>query len=241
MCGNIVFLAALLGGIDAGWEPLPEGGVLYLIQIDPGLLESRGPGESIESCIPPQVQDVRAVRISVGTGPLPRELPPEPEDKSPAAVPEDKSWSPQDPQREPATPPTDRSPDGPVTDPFAVKPPSYTPPPPQTFHPDPAGRPIGTQTGHEEPLAATTAEPKSPPSKAPKLTSAAKPRLEKEPGEAGKTSGKAESGKPWWPLTFAFFGLFASLGVNGFLLWIVADFRTRYRTLLRRMGDLGAE
>ena len=246
MCGNILFLAAVLGGIDAGWEPLPEGGVQYLIQIDPGLLESRGLGESLESCIPPQVQDVRVVRISVGTGPLPRELPPEPaaepEDNSPVAEPEAKSWSLRDPQREPA----DLPPDGPVTDPFTVKPPSYTPPPPQTFHPDPDGQPIAAQTGHEEPLGGTTAEPKPPPSTArpstaSQSTSAAKLRPEKDSDKAEKTPGNSESGKPWWPLTLVFFGLFASLGVNGFLLWIVADFRSRYRALLRRMGDLGSQ
>ena len=209
MCGQIVFLTAVLGGINAGWEPLSEGGVQYLIQIDPGLLDSRGPGESLESCIPPQVQDVRAVRILVGTGPLPRELPAKPAAES--------------------------------EDPFAANPIPYTPPPPSTFFPPPDVRPIGTQpAGHEEPLEAATTEPKSP-LREPKSTAAETPRLEEEPRKARQPADETDPGKPWWPLTFAFFGLFASLGVNGFLLWIVADFRTRYRALLRRTGDLGAE
>ena len=231
MCGQIVFLTAVLGGINAGWEPLPEGGVQYLIQIDPGLLESRGPGESLESYIPPRVQDVRAVRILVGTGPLPRELP-----AKPAAEPEDESWSPTQPKPrpDPPAPASDPPLSSPATDPFAANPISSTPPPPSTFFPSPNGRPIGTQpAGHEEPLEAATTEPES--------TAAEKSRLEEEPRKARQPADETDPGKPWWPLTLAFFGLFASLGVNGFLLWIVADFRSRYRALLRRMGDLGAE
>ena len=221
MCGQIVFLTAVLGGINAGWEPLPEGGVQYLIQIEPGLLESRGPGESIESCIPPEVQDVRAVRILVGTGPLPRELP-----VKPTAESDDESWSPTQPKPGP-------DPSGPATDSIP-----YTPPPPSTFFPSPNGRRIGTQpAGYEEPLETATTDPKSTD---PKSTATEKPSLEEEPRKESPPADETDPDKPWWPLTFAFFGLFASLGVNGFLLWIVADFRSRYRALLRRMGDLGA-
>ena len=238
MCGQIVLLTAVLGGINAGWEPLPEGGVQYLIQIDPGLLESRGPGESLESYIPPGVQDVRAVRITVGTGPLPRELPAEP-----AAEPEDESWSPTQPKPrlDPPAPASDPPLSGPATDPLAANPISSTPPPPNTFVPSPNGRPIGTRpAGYEEPLEAATTAPELP-LREPESTAAEKPSLEEEPRNASRPADETAPGKPWWPLTFAFFGLFASLGVNGFLLWIVADFRVRYRSLLRRMGDLGAE
>ena len=86
MCGNVLCIAAVVLGIEAGWQPLPEGGVRYLIQIEPGVIETLRSGEPIESDIPPQVKDVRGYRISVGTEQLPRELPPaaEPQFSSPS-------------------------------------------------------------------------------------------------------------------------------------------------------------
>ena len=44
-----------------------------------------------------------------------------------------------------------------------------------------------------------------------------------------------------WPLspTVMFLGLVASLAFNLFLLWVMRDFRSRYRALLRRMGEVG--
>lgn len=75
MGGNIACIAAVLLGIDAGWQPLPEGGLLYLIQIEPELLETLKSGQPIESDFPSYVKDVRGFRITVGTGELPRELP----------------------------------------------------------------------------------------------------------------------------------------------------------------------
>ncbi|NQU26601.1 MAG: hypothetical protein HQ567_35400 [Candidatus Nealsonbacteria bacterium] len=123
MCGQIAFLAVVLGGIETGWQPLPEGGVQYLIQIDRELLESRELGQSLESYVPPHVHDVRAVRITMGTGPLPRELPvvasAEPVDKAPIAPPGDQVWSPTlpDPQPDPPAPTTDPLP-APAADPL---------------------------------------------------------------------------------------------------------------------------
>ena len=76
MCGHIACIAAVLLGTDAGWQPLPEGGLLYLIQIEPQLLETLKSGQPIESDFPSYLKDVRGCRITVGTGRLPRELPP---------------------------------------------------------------------------------------------------------------------------------------------------------------------
>jgi len=75
MVGNIVYLAAVVLGVDVGWQPRPEGGVEYLIQIEPHLLDALKSGEAIQSEIPPDVKNVRSYRISVGTGSLPREVP----------------------------------------------------------------------------------------------------------------------------------------------------------------------
>ena len=53
---------------------------------------------------------------------------------------------------------------------------------------------------------------------------------------AGKPQPKAtaevppeQPARPWLPLSFALFGLFASLGANVFLGWIAWDSRQRYR------------
>ena len=71
-----ICLAACALGVDYGYQPLPGGGVEYLIQIPPHSLESLKAGGAIASDVPRQVKDVRAFRITVGTQPLERELPP---------------------------------------------------------------------------------------------------------------------------------------------------------------------
>ena len=75
MCGNILCIAVAVLGVDVGWQPLSEGGVQYLIQIEPHVLEALRLGEVIQSDLPPGVDDVRGYRITVGTEQLPRELP----------------------------------------------------------------------------------------------------------------------------------------------------------------------
>jgi hypothetical protein len=57
--------------IDYGWQPLEGGGHEYIIQVPPELLESMRSG-GIESYVPPDVQDIRRIRITVGSDPLPR-------------------------------------------------------------------------------------------------------------------------------------------------------------------------
>ena len=89
MCGNIVCIAALLLGVDAGWQPLPDGSVQYLIQIEPHLLDALASGEAIQSEIPPEVQNVRGYKITVGTDKLPRALPPAGPNTAASALEED--------------------------------------------------------------------------------------------------------------------------------------------------------
>jgi len=74
MSGNILWIAVAALGVDVGWQPLSEGGVQYLIQIEPHALEALRSGEVIQSDVPPGVDDVRGYRITVGTEQLPREL-----------------------------------------------------------------------------------------------------------------------------------------------------------------------
>jgi hypothetical protein len=71
-----ICLAACALGVDYGYQPLPGGGVEYLIQIPPQSLDSLKDGRAIASDVPRQIKDIRAFRILVGTQPLARELPP---------------------------------------------------------------------------------------------------------------------------------------------------------------------
>ena len=74
----MIGVAAMALGIDYSWQPLPEGGVEYIIQLDPQTLESLRAGEAIQSDIPPTAGEVRSYRIVVGAKRLPREEPPAP-------------------------------------------------------------------------------------------------------------------------------------------------------------------
>ncbi len=64
-------------GIEAGWQPLPGGGVEYVIQVDPReadlLLRERG----FSSDVPSHLKDIRVCRIVVGTGVLRQVDPPQ--------------------------------------------------------------------------------------------------------------------------------------------------------------------
>ena len=68
----VLFIATAAMGIDVGWEPLPDGGHQYTIQIEPQLLDVLKQGkDEIISEVPPQVH-IRHFRIIAGTGQLPR-------------------------------------------------------------------------------------------------------------------------------------------------------------------------
>ncbi len=66
----LVTLTAL--GVDYGWQPAADGQLEYIIQIEPGMLESLKNGAEISSVILPEARNVRRFRIKVGTGPVPR-------------------------------------------------------------------------------------------------------------------------------------------------------------------------
>src|SRR5437773_2237128 len=65
----VVGTAAL--GIDVGWQPHEDGGLEYIIQIEPELVSKLKPGDEITGGVRRSLRDVRSYRIIVGTGPLP--------------------------------------------------------------------------------------------------------------------------------------------------------------------------
>jgi hypothetical protein len=70
---TVVMLAAVAAlGIEVGWQPLPEGGHEYTLQIEPQLLRVlEGGGEELISEVPPEIH-IRRYRVTVGTGKLAR-------------------------------------------------------------------------------------------------------------------------------------------------------------------------
>jgi len=77
MLPSILILAASAVGINYGWEPLPEGGMKYIVQFEPEtLIEAQKAGFDLESNIPSNVGDVRTIAVRLGTGPLPHKFPP---------------------------------------------------------------------------------------------------------------------------------------------------------------------
>jgi len=72
MSGTLVGLVAVILGIDAGWQPTPNGGLEYIIQIEPEMLDRLRAGQEIQSDIPPELRSVESYRIIVGKNKLPR-------------------------------------------------------------------------------------------------------------------------------------------------------------------------
>lgn len=88
MGGSMLWLAIAAVGIDVGWQPLPGGGLEYIIQIEPYTLERLKQGEEIASDLPPGLKGVRSYRITTGSKELPRRALPEPAVES-LALPEE--------------------------------------------------------------------------------------------------------------------------------------------------------
>lgn len=71
MLPQIALIAVAAFGIDAGWEPLESGGVVYIIQIPPDQLDRLKNTDDLLSDMPKDL-DVRQVKITIGTKELPR-------------------------------------------------------------------------------------------------------------------------------------------------------------------------
>ena len=52
MLTMMIFVATASAGINAGWERLPEGGMEYIIQLDPQTLEKLRVGTAIQASPP---------------------------------------------------------------------------------------------------------------------------------------------------------------------------------------------
>jgi hypothetical protein len=206
---HVLCFCTAVVGIDVGWQPLQEGGMEYVIQLDPQSLEALKAGEPIQSDIPPGAGDVRSCKFYLGTEKPPRISPPKRSiQSSPAST------------GEGARMPASNLPE--IQDDSAVKPPNrqaaapdQTAPFPRTLKPDPAVKPLTARS-------AAFSEPEEGIAKS-------------EATSQNRSEGKNEEpAKPWMPLILVSLGLFASLGGNAYLTWIFADLRRRYRATLAK-------
>ena len=70
----VAVIAVSVLGVDVGWQPLPDGGLEYIIQIEPQLLDTLRDGKDLGAALPAGL-DVRRYRITVGNAQLPHEAP----------------------------------------------------------------------------------------------------------------------------------------------------------------------
>jgi hypothetical protein len=71
MTGLLVCLSAAALGVDYGWQPIAGGGIEYVIQIEPQMLDALKRGEDVSSALPTGAQNIRRYRILVGDATLP--------------------------------------------------------------------------------------------------------------------------------------------------------------------------
>jgi len=248
----LVCLAVATLGVDVGWRRLPDGGMEYIIEIEPQTLDALRAGESIQSDIPSSVRNVRGCRIMVGPGkkPLPHETPPEsakshsasveppllstspPVDAAPTV--EEQQGSGRNPQSGLGKSPAEsRDPSGDAVgiprmregmrraNPVGSTPSTFVP-----SMPDATSTPEASLLSGDEASRQTSASDAPWPSS--DVAANMKPAIDDSVAD-GQNDGPA---KPWLPLTFTLLGLFASLGGNIFLVWVVWDLRSRCRALL---------
>ena len=71
MNGIAVLLSLATIGVDFGWQPMSDGRLEYIIQLRPAETAALQ-GDGIVSEIPSEVQNVRRIRVLVGTAKLPQ-------------------------------------------------------------------------------------------------------------------------------------------------------------------------
>ena len=215
----LILAAAAAVGVEVGWQPLPEGGHEYTIQIEPQLLNILKSGQDITSEVPPQLE-VRRYRVTIGTERLAREDGvPAPArrpvgDEPPAAIAENRPSegddippaTPGEPTVAAESPPQDTHAPTPTVAETAQTSDDHTPDgaaPPGKL---PAESATSTRLGDTQPAAHHEVID---------AHSADKPALEPE--------------RPWTPFLVSGVLLCCSLGANLYLGWIAWEARNRYR------------
>lgn len=214
----VLALPIALIGVEWGCQPLPGGGMEYIIQIEPELVADLYSGRIrlVQSDVHPALRDIRSYRIVVGNDELPRQLPDQPSEVQtvPAAAGD---------RYAPSGSPVPRGGvvasfggvEGPRT--AASQPPALLPAEGALHRL--AERPVA----HVEPVGGASAA---------------------APAAGAPIGGSSPADRPWAALLATLIALFASLGGNVYLAWIAWESRRRCRRLLAEHGepdDAGAE
>jgi len=253
----ILSISAAARAVTFGWQELSDGGIEYLVQVEPDLLDSFHK-EGFASDIPSGLRDIRRIRIVVGLGQLPHQG--DVNGPPPAAA-----EQPAEHKAADVLPPL--LPQGPPNGPTGNSQTSADGNIPETGSNDKRGSAVAEaardftqplpffQSGSARnihPMEATPGEAASgsadgsagsrhasPASAA--LETTERPRLEK--GDRGFTAGfaaapdgqsdTADAAKPWLPLMGALLCLFASLAANVYLIWTHIGVRAKYTSLVR--------
>jgi len=72
MIGAILCVAAVTLGVEFGWEPNDEGGLEYIVQIDPESLKNLDKGAPLRSDFPRDLRGLQTIRFQVGDKKPPR-------------------------------------------------------------------------------------------------------------------------------------------------------------------------
>ena len=253
MTGALLILAATTMGIEVGWQPLSDGGVEYIIQIEPDLLPLLADNQDITSEVPADL-DVRRYRITVGTGKVHRDKGRRAANRPPALPPADADsaksglWHPRDDSADPpeSARGSDRR-DAPAND-------------PGVDDADPIDETTANDSNEAPSKPARTTRPLFDLNEAPKRLQMADGRdgggamksryvepASDEPPPKSKSKRAAQDSsaqtvardaespaRPWLALVAALLALFLSLGVNFYLGWVAWDARREYRTLLEQ-------
>jgi hypothetical protein len=235
MTGICVMIAAATLGIDYGWQPVAGGGIEYIIQIEPQMIEALKDGRDIASDLPSDLRGVRCYRITVGTGPLPHQGDPPPVEPRGATKPAAATM--------PITaPPAARIPDMPPPSGPALLPPkpvtaapqasTFSTLPPNTFQPVQQPDPFGRRTtGRDD--ANAIIKPALPSLEHHSTASPMKSASQHVPAKTEQVQEVAAA-KPWVPLVVSLLGLFMSLGTNVYLGMVTWGLRARIQSMVRQ-------
>jgi len=243
-----LMIATVTLGVDYGYQPLDDGQMEYIIQLEPQTVKAMLAGEAVFSEIVPEVKGVRRFRIVVGTGKLPRITKPAVIPKNPTKV--QPSKAPDPPEKKIFTPPIPR-----VTPPEKKTPlPTIKPPldPNRYGANNPTNRnPTNNTTDNHniEPPRFPQLEKKIPPIKTATHThdgddiqphtetsSLNKPVINKDDPAAQEPQPiEKESQKTWGLLILALIGLFVSVGANLYQGWIGLGLRGKYHDMVDQL------
>ncbi len=225
----------LVAAIDYGYEPMEDGGIRYLIRIEPHMVDLLSRGQVFGSDIPPEVAGrVRAFRVYAAEEPASKQVPPAPTVNRPLPIEKPPSTEQPVTVKQPVT----------VEQPAAVK---------QSLPVESPAKPPAATPGQSLRDMFLAPQALSPSEEAPRQLPKTErvehavalapeqgswPQLDLH-GEESATAARGDSApKPYFPLILAV--LVAAGSSTGMLYfgWLAFDYRARYRSLLREMlGD----